>query len=357
MIRTPRTPPPEPAESSERSLEEMDLQEIRRIVAQQQQMIQQLQQSQRSTVISSNQGSAGMVINEGTLGNYLHFSLRDALEAVPNFDGGNIPFIYFVEGCEEALSMITPVQEMNLVRAVRNKLKGDAHKTILGKTFNSMQEFVEFLRTKYGSRKTVYEAQGRLAYLCQKKDEKVVAYANRVRELGKRILDAQKRETGQISFEFRNSIDKHLKSSFTQGLNKEIIINKEGTFEEVESRAIEAERELETANMIRRVVLAENITTEKRAPVRYMKGETVTCQYCNKKGHTADKCWQIKSRENNRIPNQNKFYPQSKSFNNISNNNNNNPRQSTFSGNTQNSRNENSGAIITCRYCKRLVIL
>lgn len=178
------------------------------------------------------------ILSEGTIGNYLHFPIRDVLEAVPSYDGGNIPFVYFVEGCEEALSMITPSQELNLVRAVRNKLKDDAHRSILGKTFNNMQELVEFLRTKYGSRETVYEIQGRLAYLCQRKDERVVAYANRVRELGKRILDAQKRETEQISAEFRNSIDKHLKSSFLHGLNKEIIISREGSFDEIESRAI-----------------------------------------------------------------------------------------------------------------------
>jgi len=152
-----------------------------------------------------------------------------------------------------------------------------------------MQELVEFL-TKYGSRKTFYEAQERLAYLYQKKDERVVAYANRVRELGKRILDAQKREIGQISAEFRNSIDKHLKNSFLRGLNKEIIISKEGSFD-IENRAIEAEKELETINMIRRAVLAENAPTERKSSVRRIEAKTVICQYCRKKGHTADKCW------------------------------------------------------------------
>ena len=203
-------------------------------------------------------------LTEGTIRNYLHYSIRDALEAIPNFDRENISFVYFVEGCEEALSMIAPSQEINLVRAVRNKLKGDAHRSILGQTFNKMQDLVEFFRTKYGPRETVYEAQGRLAYLCQKKDKKV-SYANRIKKLRKRILDAQRRESGQISAEFRNSIEKHLKTSFLRGLNKEIIISKEGTFEEIESRAIDAEKELETVDMIRRVVLAENALAEKRA--------------------------------------------------------------------------------------------
>jgi len=41
------------------------------------------------------------VLSERTLGNYLHFSIRDALEAVPIYDGENIPFVYFAEGYEE----------------------------------------------------------------------------------------------------------------------------------------------------------------------------------------------------------------------------------------------------------------
>lgn len=66
-----------------------------------------------------------------------------------------------------------------------------------------MQGLVEFLRTKYGPRETIYEAQGRLAYICRKKDQKVTAYVNRIRELGKQLLEVHKRETGQISEEFR----------------------------------------------------------------------------------------------------------------------------------------------------------
>lgn len=263
MPRVGRSPPP--PETSNRGVtaatqDEMDINELRRAFAEQQRIIEQLQQQQQ---VRQNE-NPGIVISEG---NFTHFSIRDALEAVPNYDGENMPFVYFVEGCEEALSMIAPAQENVLVRAVRNKLKGNAHRSILGKIFNNMQELVEFLRAKYGPRETVYEAQGHLAYLCQKKDEKVAAYANRVRELGKQILDAQKREMGNVSAEFQNSIQTHFKTSFLRGLNKEIIISKEGTFEELENRAIDTERELETINMIRRVVLAENTTTENMVPL------------------------------------------------------------------------------------------
>jgi len=79
------------------------------------------------------------VLLEGTFGIFLItiFSIRDALEAVSIYDGENIPF-YILSRGEEALSIITSSQELNLIRAVRNKLKGDSHRSILGKTFNNM---------------------------------------------------------------------------------------------------------------------------------------------------------------------------------------------------------------------------
>jgi len=81
-----------------------------------------------------------------------------------------------MEGCEETLSIIESSQEI-ILRAICNKLKGDAHRSIFGKVFNSLQALVEFLHSKYGPRETVYEVQARLAYMCQKRDEKISSYA------------------------------------------------------------------------------------------------------------------------------------------------------------------------------------
>lgn len=154
-----------------------------------------------------------------------------------------------------------------------------------------------------------------------------------------------KRETGQISEEFRQSIDKHLKTSFLRGLNKEIIISKEGTFEEIESRAIDSEKELEIVNMIRRVVLAENVPTEKKT-VHHIEGEIITCQYCHKKGHTADRCRLINRFQGDKNQNYSQNHTDSLNKNN---NNNNNFNQASTSNTQPNQSNTN----IICRYCKK----
>lgn len=334
---------------------ESDIAELQQKLQQQERVIRQLQeqqqqQSERASGMTSNTGPNDF--NAGNFGNYIHFSIRDALEAVPNFDGDNIAFSHFVEGCEEALSMIAPSQEIILVRAIRNKLKGDAHRSILGRVFSSLQGLVEFLRSKYGPRETVYEAQARLAYICQKNDEKVSAYANRVREIGKRIIDAQKRQSNGISQDFKTSMEEHLRVCFLRGLNPEIHvkITKEGTFEELESRAIDAERELETIKTIRQVVLGEKTSVDNKrvtnTSVRRVGTEPLTCQYCHKIGHTADRC---------RLINQPRYNSSTKT--NMTNNSSNNQRHN----NTRIpppqrgvSENLNNTPRVECRYCKKV---
>lgn len=94
---------------------------MRRILQEQQQIIQQYQQQHQH----QNPGMA--LISEGTL-NLLHFSIKNALETVPNFDRENILFVYILLRVvrKHSAHMIAPTQETNLVRAIRNKLK-NAH--------------------------------------------------------------------------------------------------------------------------------------------------------------------------------------------------------------------------------------
>lgn len=84
-------------------------------------------------------------------------------------------------------------------------------KSILDKIFNSLQDLVEFLCNKYDLRETVYEAQARLAYIgiCQKNDEKVSAYAIRLRNRQaynrcSKTIDAQTEEVKTLKNPWRN---------------------------------------------------------------------------------------------------------------------------------------------------------
>lgn len=84
----------------------------------------------------------------------------------------------------------------------------------------------------------------------------------------------------------------HLKIYFLRDLNPEIKITKEGTFEELESRAIDTERDLETVKAIRQIVLEEKTSGDNKrttnASLRRVGTKLIKCQYCHKIGHTAD---------------------------------------------------------------------
>lgn len=363
---------------------EVDITDLQQRLQNQERLIRQLQEQQQPTGPSQGTDPSGTSVNDLNFTNFVRLSIKDALEAVPTFDGDNASFSHFVEGCEEALSMIAPSQEIILVRAIRNKLKGDAHRSILGKVFNTLQSLVEFLRNRYGSRESVYEAQARLAYICQKDGEKVSTYANRVREIGKRILDAQKRQSNEVSQEFHKSMEEHLKICFLRGLDPEIKILKDGTFDEVETRAIDAERELETIKMIREVVLGNKASIDNKrvanASLRRVNAEPVKCQFCHKNGHTADRCRLIgkppvhQNLSNNTNSSQSNFSrnDQYTNHNNRGQGNYNNYNNYSYNSNRGNNNQNNNintytrelppppgrspqnhGNQIICRYCKK----
>lgn len=126
-------------------------------------------------------------------------------------------------------------------------------------------------------------------------------------------------------------------------------ISRKGTFEEMESRTIDSEKELGIVNMIRRVVLAENVPTEKKT-VHHIEREIITCQYCHKKENTADRCRLINRFQENK--NQNYSPNNTDSLNKSNNDNNFNQVNQTTTLNTQTTQNQ-SNTNITCRYCKK----
>lgn len=57
-------------------------------------------------------------------------TLKYAVEAVPFFDKQNIPLSYFIEGCEEAKSMLIAKAETQFARIIRTRIVGEVHRTI-----------------------------------------------------------------------------------------------------------------------------------------------------------------------------------------------------------------------------------
>jgi len=49
-------------------------------------------------------------------------TLKQAVEAVPFFDDQNIPLSYFIEGCEEAKSMLPAKAESQFTKIIKTRI-------------------------------------------------------------------------------------------------------------------------------------------------------------------------------------------------------------------------------------------
>jgi len=67
-------------------------------------------------------------------------TLKYAVEAVPFFNGKNIPLNYFIEGCEKVKSMLPDEAESQFTKIIRIRIVGEARRTIQGEDFDSVAE-------------------------------------------------------------------------------------------------------------------------------------------------------------------------------------------------------------------------
>ena len=166
-------------------------------------------------------------------------TVRDALMVVPEFNGRDIPLAQFIEG-----------SEINLVKLLRSKITDEARQAISGQVFLTIDELKTFLKNIYAPSTNIPQLLGELGPEFQKDHENVITYANRIRDIGTRILEARSIENrGLIGPNFRAPKENTLIDSFKKGLKFELeqrLENKE--VEDVNNltkNAITIERKLE----------------------------------------------------------------------------------------------------------------
>ena len=205
------------------------------------------------------------------------------------FNGKNIPLNQFIEGCNEAKFMIEPESETNLVKLIRSKIQGEARQAISGRTFLTIDELKTFLKNIYSPARTIPQLLGELGQEFQRDHENVIAFANRIRDIGTRILEASSLENdGHIDVNFRTSIENTMIDSFKRGLKFELEqrLGNEVTenVNDLVQNAISIERKLEAQKNLRK---SANMRTEdNHLRMRRM----FMCQICNKDGHETKDC-------------------------------------------------------------------
>lgn len=213
-------------------------------------------------------------------------TLKDAIRVVPEFSGGNDSLQLFLEGCDEALAMLDRESEQNLARFLKAKLTGEARKALAGQTFETVDDLKESLTKIYHAAKTAYQLQGELGNTCQGENEKVISYANRMKEIAQKIVDAYKYEATRTAAEltaYKTQVQTDLVAAFKRGLKIEIEqrLPDSPTIADVVDNALKVERDLLARDSIRR-------NNQSRREVKTF----LICQLCRKEGHEADACSQ-----------------------------------------------------------------
>lgn len=213
-------------------------------------------------------------------------TLKYAVEAVPFFDGKNIPLNYFIEGCEEAKSMLPHEAEPQFTKILRTRIVGEARRTIRDQDFETVAQLTKYLKQIYGGSKNVYQLQGELGNVYQKNDEDVVTYANRVKLLGKQIREAYRSsEHALTDHDVRASLEKDMCKCFIRGLKPEI--------EQRIARNLDVQATVTDALRIERELRA--ITDLRHGPANsdrnnVQENRSRICQICFKIGHSAANC-------------------------------------------------------------------
>ena len=220
-------------------------------------------------------------------------SIKDAVKTVPEFDGHNIPISLFVEAVEDAKGMIDAAAEGNLVKLLRAQLKGEARQAIRGQNFETIETFCKALKDVYAPAKTITQLLGELGNEYQQENESVIAFANRMRDIGARIIDTKKIE-GAITNEFTTSVEANLIDCFKRGLKFEIEqrLTDANNVSDLVKNAINAERKLAAQMQLRNNKKIESIPKPKSNKNLFI------CQVCRKEGHEANKCDLLQGRQN-----------------------------------------------------------
>ena len=236
------------------------------------------------------------------------------------FNGENVPLSVFLEGCDEAKEMVNTENEANLAKLIRSKLTGEARKAIYGQALATIEQLKDFIKAIYSPSKTVHQFLGEMGNEYQKDHETVISFANRIRDLGRRIIETQRVDAGNVDATFRTSIENNCIECFKRGLKPEIEQRLENAddMEHIVQNAIKAERLVEDRTALRKkgrnkveglpqpreikkgTYVSQVFRDKGNADVRdtYNMRFSVTCQYCNKVGHRANTCHDRFSRIN-----------------------------------------------------------
>lgn len=224
-----------------------------------------------------------------------NIKFKDALESVPIFNGYNVPVLRFVRACKRARDMFRPHQELGLTQLLRNKLKGHAATALEDYNFQNVHQFGERLKTLFGAAKTLNEFRGELGNISKNKNEHIIDYISRTKDLHTAILEAEIDNHGTLRNGQYDIFENDTLDCFVKGLPPDfrIRLKLEGfdNLEDAYSKAIKVEKDMERDRSHFKDTRFESRTQNQSAQIKAVSpsGGPI-CKHCNR-NHASEDCW------------------------------------------------------------------
>ena len=115
--------------------------------------------------------------------------------------------------------MIPPENEYELTQLIQTRLLGEASRATLDQTFASVNKLMEFMEFAFGHPKTSNELNGKLSQIRHKEKETFTYFANKIKEVGRKIKKARLLEGRRTD---EDEIERVLTRFFLKGMRFEI---------------------------------------------------------------------------------------------------------------------------------------
>ena len=247
-------------------------------------------------------------------------SLEAAIKLIPSFSGGNdTDLSAFVTKCDFVFSNVNETIKPIILNAIIAQLTGKAFETIRYREFTEWTELKNHFRTIFCTKHSVNYLQKALSSIKQERNEKIQDFAGRIEKIYHELTHAL--IIGKTATEAKTiaqTVQGQALSVFMSGVHPAI------------NTILEA-RAVETFELAVVIATEKEQNFEDRRPKfdknNYRNKKTNKCNRCYKMGHYANEC-----RSN--ITNNSGF------------------RNPTYNNNTY-IKQENTGQVKFCKYCKR----
>lgn len=226
-------------------------------------------------------------------------SLSQAVSVVPPFNGDNIGVMQYVRAVKRACEMVPSYAEEDLVRLIIGRLEGRAYRLMEDAQCTSAHRLCETLRKRFDSGRALLQYKCDLSTIHRNRGEHMIDYTCRVKDLRCAIMEATRKENGQIEPSELVAIDTLTRQSYIRGLpptmRDKLSRRPDLSLAELFEAGYDAFEEYARDCRLHGTPddADRNAASHKQRPRddKPRQPTAASCNGCGRAGHTIDRCW------------------------------------------------------------------